>query len=143
MNHWTSKLPANACSEAVRWCKTQPSAAAAWDNCEQAGWMFWMLGQTDADRKKLVLAACGCARLALKHTKDPRVLACIETTESWARGEATLDQVIKARKNAHAAAYAAAYASDAAAHVAIRKNVYKQCCDVIRQNFPKPPKLDS
>jgi hypothetical protein len=40
-------------------------------------------------RKKLVLAACGCARLTLPHVPkdETRPLTAIEIAEKWARGE--------------------------------------------------------
>jgi hypothetical protein len=49
-----------------------------------------LAGPTESEsRKKLILAACGCARLALKHIKkgEDRPRLAIETTEAWARGE--------------------------------------------------------
>ncbi|MCV5968765.1 putative immunity protein, partial [Lactococcus petauri] len=70
-------------------------------------------------RETLVLAACECARTALPFTKDPRVLVCIETTERWCRGEATLAEVRKEMTDAAAYADAdAAYAAYAAAYAA-------------------------
>jgi len=62
-----------------------------------------------------VLAACACARLALPHTSDPRVIVCIETTEAWARGEATIGKVNDVRVAANTVAAAAAHAAHAAA----------------------------
>ena len=75
--------------------------------------MLWIIAKTavESDRKTIVSIACECARLALPYTKDPRVLACIETTEAWTRGEATIEQVRSARWAAYAAADAAAYAA--------------------------------
>ena len=82
--------------------------------------MLWLLGKWAGDpesdsRKKLVLATCECARLALLYIKkgDTRSLKAIETAEAWARGEngTTLDDV---RSAANAAVYAAAYAAYAA-----------------------------
>jgi hypothetical protein len=102
----------NACESAVRFAATHETAQAGWDACERGDWMLWLLGKQSGEpksaaRKPLVLIACECARLALPHTKDPRVLACIETTEKWARGEATIEDVRTARRAAYAAAEAA------------------------------------
>ncbi len=106
------------CPEALAWAADYKSPAKAWRECQDGSWMLWLLGKVAGPpegegRKKLVLAACECARLALPHTKDPRVLACIETTEQWASGAATIAQLREARRAAYAYAafaYAAAYA---------------------------------
>jgi hypothetical protein len=148
--HWSRKLRLlSACSEAVAWAKTQKTFAAAWKTCARGDWMLWLAsklsGSPESDaRKKLVLAACACARLALKHVKlgEDRPRICIETTEKWARGEdgITIDDVRKARRaaedGADAAAYAAAYAAADAA--AARSKVLAECADVVRAQIKAP-----
>lgn len=126
---WTEALVAmRPCEDALTWARSQDTAEAAWTACERGDWMLWLLGKLSGapesdGRKKLVLAACECARLALPYGRDgkhsPRI--AIETAESWARGEgATISQVRHAAAAAYAAAYAAAavyayaYAADAA-----------------------------
>ena len=124
--HWSTKLPADACGEAVTWARTQPSANTAWTTCERPDWMLWLLGRlvkTDDDRKAIVLVACACARTSLKYVKagETRPLKAIETAEAWCRGETTIEQVREARyaaDAASAAASAAAYASASAAAAA-------------------------
>ena len=121
--HWSDVLVgAHACEDALTWAREQSSAREAWASCPRADWMLWIAGKlcdSEERRKKVVFAACQCARTALKHTKDPRVLACIETVERWCVGNATLEEVKKARAAAAAAAaYAAAYAANAAANAA-------------------------
>jgi hypothetical protein len=119
------------CSDAAKWLAEQKTPAPAWKDCQRGDWMMWILGKLSGEpgsdaRKKLVLCACECARLALPHVKagELRPLKAIETAEAWARGEASLDDVREARKAAYAAdAYAdaaayAAYAADAAAYAA-------------------------
>jgi hypothetical protein len=119
----------SACDPAVEWVKrTKGTPAQLWAKCPDATWSLWLAGRAEVGRKAVVLAACDCARLALPYTTDPRVLACIKTTEAWCRGEATIEQVRQAQRGAWAAyaaasaaaayadAYAAAaYAADAAA----------------------------
>ena len=80
--------------------------------------MLWLMAKTGADQKAIVSVACDCAVTALKHTKDPRVKACIDTVRAWVKGKATIEQVQEARAAAYAAAAAAAaaYASYAAAY---------------------------
>ena len=55
----------DACSEAIGWVETQETIEQAWQNCERGDWLLWLIGKLDIDRKRLVLAACECARLSL------------------------------------------------------------------------------
>ena len=112
-----------ACVKASAWSKGK-SLSAAWKDSKRGDWMLWLCGRM-ADkpgwptRKEVVLAACDCAELALKHVPagEDRPRKCIETVRAWAAGTATLDDVLTARRAA--AAYAAdAYASDAASYAA-------------------------
>src|ERR1017187_2989422 len=124
-----------ACPDAVKWSNKYRSAKSAWANCERGDWLLWLAGKKagpvgDEKRKKLVLAACGCARIALpiwqkRYPDDKRVEVCLDTAERWARNEATLEALKVARKNAYAAAnartasaaaFAAASAASAAAY---------------------------
>ena len=110
-------------------------------------------------RETAALAACACARLALVHVPagEGRPLAAIETTERWARGEATLDEVRTARGDAYAAeaaayadadaaaayaaeaaadAYAAAAdAAEAAAYAYARASTLARCADLVREHI--------
>ncbi len=160
-----------ACSEAISlYGKYGDDFQLAWNECTRGDHMLWLLGKQSGapesvGRKQLVLIACECARLALPYTKDPRVLACIETAEKWTRGEATINEVRAARRAADAAdaayaaaaaayaadaayaayaAAAAAYAADAAdaayaAYAAARKKTLKQCADIVRKHVPNSP----
>ena len=135
--HWSAKLsPLGACNNAVAWAATQPSATVAWRECKRGDWMLWLCGKLSGEpesesRRKLVLAACACARLSLHHVKasEFRPLRAIETAEAWARGDAgvTLEEV---RTAAYAAAYLAAYAA-----------AYAKCADIVRAHYPKAPRL--
>ena len=140
--HWSTKLPADACGEAVTWARTQPSANTAWTTCERPDWMLWLLGRlvkTDDDRKAIVLVACACARTSLKYVKagETRPLKAIETAEAWCRGETTIEQVREARYAADAAssaaasasAYASAYAASAAAAASAYASAYAAAAD--------------
>ena len=121
----------NACSEAIEWSKQFKTSQEAWNNCERGDWMLWLLdkqaGKPESkNRKKLVLAACRCARLSLKHIpkNEKRPLKAIQAAEKWAKGVSGVSlQDVKdaAAYAADAAAYAArvaAYAADAAAGAA-------------------------
>ena len=110
-----------ACDEAVEWAQNYKTFPAAWEACKRGDWMLWLAARSGVDRKALVLAACACARPALKYVpkgeKRPRI--AIETAERWARGDATIEDLslTSAASAAYAAAYAAyrAYAASAAA----------------------------
>ena len=101
-----------ACDEATEWVG-EKDLATAWAECPRGDWMLWFAARAGVDRKLLVMAACACARTALRFVPDGelRPLQAIEAAESWCRDEATIDQVQAA---AHAAYYAASHAAYAA-----------------------------
>ena len=162
----------DACQDALDWLREQdhPTLQGAWDVCERADWMLWYAGkqaggQGSTSRRRIVLAACECARTALpiwakEHPDDNRPLFAIETAEAWARGgrgAPNLEDVRDAAASAAdaaaaaaaayaasaAAAYAAdaaAYAADAAADAAVRRSALKEMADTVRKHYPKPPR---
>ena len=160
--HWSVRLTAlGARCEAVIWAKTQPDAATAWRTCRRGDWMLWVAAQAGVDRKRMVMAACAVARTALVHVPagEHRPLRCIEVAEDWCRGGATIEQVLEARRAAHAAADAAAYYAYAAAYAAAAYAAYvayadaanaayddaaaaarsatlKECADIVRRLIP-------
>ena len=143
------------------WLKTQPSLESAWNTCHRGDWMLWATAKVGVDHKVLVRAANACARTALKFTKDPRVSNCLDITDRWCDGQATIEEVKAAREQAWAArkdavyaaasaAYAAAaaaayYAAYAAAYyaayyaayaAAAREKAQKEHADIVRQLIP-------
>ena len=104
----------SACRDAAEYCAKFDTLEAAWLACERGDWLLWFSAKRGVDLKIIVRAACECARLALPHTKDPRVLSCIETAEKWTRGEATIEEVRVLRSVAEAAAASAAASAAAA-----------------------------
>ena len=122
----------NACLSAIEWVKASNSRSleSAWQKCERGDWMLWYAGKKagpvgDEKRKKLVLAACACARLGLptfekRYPGNDVMRVCLDTAEKWTRNEATLEALQVSRRNCYAAADAAAYAAaaDAAAYAA-------------------------
>src|SRR5262245_35150456 len=106
-----------ACSDARNWAKGK-SLTEAWDQCENPRWMLWLLGKTKKSRKVVVTIAVEFAESVAHHAaKYPAVAECIAVTKKWIAGDATIEEVRKARAAA-AAAYAAAYAAAAAAAAA-------------------------
>lgn len=127
----------NACMCALKWVNGK-GAKSAWEKCNRPDWLFWICGQLGVERKQIVLAACKCARLALKFVKkgEDRPRICIETTEAWCAGKATVEEVRKAKTEARAAAFSAAFSADAADAsdaADARIKMRKQCCDEIRK----------
>ena len=138
--HITYLKKLNACGNAVEWAGQFPTLQRAWDVCERGDWMLWLLGKQSGppkskSRKKLVLAACKCARLALKYIPkdEKRPLKAIQVAEKWSRGDTSIS--LQDIRNAAAAAYAAA-AADAAAD-AVRTKILKKCADIVRKDYPK------
>jgi hypothetical protein len=150
------------CEEATDWLSGHSDPQQAWEACERGDWMLWLLGHLSGPplsegRRPLVLAACECARLTLPHTKDGRVLVCIETAERWAGGEASAEELREAQADAdayaaaaadadaYAAAAADAYAAaaaDADAYAdadAARKKTQAECAVIVRRHYPKAP----
>ena len=121
------------CADAMAWLREreQSSPEAAWRECGRGDWMLWLVGRA-ASRRKLVLAACECARLALRHvpTGEERPLLAIETAEAWARRRPGIPL-------ASVGSAAAASAADATA----RQRVLKECSDIVRKHFPQAPRL--
>ena len=108
-----------ACSDARKWVKLHKGTSRAmWNDCENGSWMLWIAARLGVDRKTIVRAACACARESLKYVRpgEDRPRICIETTERWTQGLATIEEVRQAKYSADAAADAAyaAYAADAA-----------------------------
>lgn len=153
-----------ACVEAQEWFSNfEGTLEESWLQCNRGDWMLWLLAKLEADRKRIVLSACDCARLVLHLNSDKRVLAAIETAEAWTRGEATLrdlDRAAEAAKAAEAATWAteaawaawaawtaaraaeaatwaagaAAWAAEAAKAAAWAETL-SQCADIVRQHF--------
>ena len=94
-----------ACSEAVEWAKGYPTLQAAWDACERADWMLWLVARVDGEIRPVTrLAMCACARTALRYVPagEDQPLRAIETGERFARGEATAEEMADARADAGA-----------------------------------------
>lgn len=130
-----------ACSEA-RHADDGKSLRQVWNSCDRGGWLLWLADKLDIDRKLIVLAACDCARTALKFVPadESRPLRAIETAEAWCRGEAAIEQVnaaYAAANAAYAAIAADAAASEAAnAAYAAYAAAENQCADLVRARIP-------
>jgi len=114
--------------------------------------MLWLAGKlcrTMPQRKKLTLAACACARTALKYVPkgDKRPLVAIQTAERWARGVpgVTLENVATAgaaeAAKAARAAWDAAGDAGVAARNAARLRALEFMSNIVRRHYPRAPRL--
>ena len=161
MKFQTKLKQLDACKDAIEWAKDYKTFQEVWDNCERADWLLWIAGNMSDKgintRKDIVLCACKCARLSLKHMPkdEKRPLKAIQTAERWAKGKATIGEVRSAANAAYAAAYAAyaanaAYAAAYAAYAANAANAayaanaaayaaeHKKMCKIIRKMLKCP-----
>ena len=143
MTHWSdSIIKLNACSEAVKWCLTQPSLDVAWDRCQRGDWMIWILGRLNTsapwsdERKPLVRVSVECSEQSLQYANSDTINAtlwCLDSIRRWCGGEADRDEVDAAANAAYAAAYAA--------YAAARYRSLAASAKIVRRHFPKPPRL--
>lgn len=88
--------------EALPWLRALPTSTSpehAYAICDRGDWLLWLARTVQVDRKRLVLAACACARPALVHARDAALRTAVEVAEAWARGEAT-DAVLSEARTA-------------------------------------------
>jgi hypothetical protein len=98
----------DACKAAVAWLEDSEhqTLAEAWNACERADWMLWLLARMYPDAPgPFRLACCACAETALRFVPkgEDRPRIAIETARRYARGLATPAEL--------AAAWAAAWAA--------------------------------
>jgi hypothetical protein len=130
-----------ACSEGVAWSSQYDvDKDRAWSECVRGDWLLWFAGKLSGPpdspaRRKVVLCACECARLALPYVRpdDVHPRQAIELAERWAGGEGVTAEMMQAggaiQRFADAAAAVvaavtakASYSSHAAAAAAFAAN---------------------
>ena len=118
----------DACEPAVEWVGSK-TLREAWDTCERADWMLWLLRKAGCDLRTLTHCKVVCAEYARDKMTDPRSIAALNGAWAFVRGEISEEELERLAADADAyyaadaaaayayyAAYAAAYAyADAAA----------------------------
>src|SRR3990167_9180612 len=102
-----------------------PTLQEGWDNCEDARYMLRLLflatpyRRGDETHKRLVSITNAVARTVLPFEGKYKEVTkkCLDTTDKWCRGEASIEEV-RAAANAAYDADDAAYAVDAATYAA-------------------------
>lgn len=88
----------DACYNASIWADDYGTIGEAWLACGRGDWLLWLAHRLCVSRQAITLAACKCARLAPSHAVGKNLaLTCIEVAEDWARGNAEVVQVQKAK----------------------------------------------
>ena len=146
----------NPCGDAMIWLSRRLDAATAWRECPRGDWMLWLLGRCSGppeseSRRRLVLAACDCADLALPFARGVNAGEAVRVARGWAMQDGTTLEQVRDAAAADAAAAAAAYAyaanaaADAAAAyaayaaAAARIKALSRCADIVRKHYPNPP----
>jgi hypothetical protein len=107
----------SACNEATSWVNDL-TVEQAWQTCERADWMLWALARTDFPQTELVRLCVEIARTVQHLNPDPRVSKCLDITEAWCDGKASLEEIEKARIATYDAANAAFTTANAIANAA-------------------------
>jgi hypothetical protein len=137
----------NACPPAVEWAEAgnYKTLQAAWDACERADWMCWLLVNLYPHTTGQVrLTLCACARTALRYVPagEERPRLAIECAERYARGLAADDELAAARAAASDAAWdAARSAAWSTARSAAWSAALKEMSVIVRTLIPDPENL--
>ena len=125
--------------------------------------MLWLAKRLNVDDRKLTLTKATCANQVRHLMKDQRSLDALDACFRYANGEisrSALDIYAAAAASAASAAYSAAYsaaayaaacAADAACAAAVyaagaaaydaRTKTLAECATIVREHYPKPPRL--
>ena len=130
-----------ACQEAREWAGAR-TATETWEQCERADWLLWWAAKTEANtHQQVVLAACACARRALRFVSEgeDRPRLAIEAAERWAAEPTKDNQRAAAAAEAAAAEAEAAWAEAARAEAeAAAAAEHKELCVLIRAMLVLP-----
>jgi len=124
----------NACQDAKLWSAGK-TLSQAWQECQRADWMLWLLGRSQINKKIIATIAVECAESCAHNAKDyPAVAECIAVVKRFLAGEATQDELLAARSAAWAAAELAAWAAARAAAWGAESMAWVANCEIIRKH---------
>ena len=94
----------NACQEAKLWAAGK-TLSQAWQECQRADWMLWLLGRSPINKKIIATIAVEFAETCVHNAKDyPAVAECITTVKKYLSGQATQEELAAAESAALATA---------------------------------------
>jgi len=90
----------NASTSVMEWVGNK-NFHAAWNECERADWLLWMVTRKLHEegwptRQEIVLATCSCVRkfaLPLVPASDKRPRLAVKMAEQWAQGKISTEEV--------------------------------------------------
>ena len=130
-----------ACEDGYEWSEGFDNPAEWWNSFDRGDWMLWVIcriidRKDDAHLRKITLAKARCAKLVLHLMKDERSRRAVEVAEQYGLGKATRQELAAA-----AAAYTG-YAAAAAAAAATRREVLKECAEIVKELYSVEDVLD-
>ena len=144
---------------------------SAWQASRSGAWMLWLAQEHNGPRQPMVLAAAGCADLALARVKQGPLHVAVETARQWAYGNVTEADVAAAHEAADEVYHRACQANFrglrirselqlevagtaacttarfalgqhvSACHRTVRAFGSAACADVVRRYYPVAPEL--
>ena len=108
----------NACQDAKLWASGK-TLSQAWQECQRADWMLWLLGRSSINKKTIATIAVEFAEACAHNAKNyPAVAECITTVKKYLSGQATQEELAAAKSSAWSAVLAAESAEESAARAA-------------------------
>jgi hypothetical protein len=95
-----------ACKEVVEWAKDYASLEEAWNACERADWMMWLLAKMAGKKgwpikREIVSLACDFAQDALpvfeQTYSESCVRDCISVLRKWIANKASTEKLLAAK----------------------------------------------
>jgi hypothetical protein len=109
----------DACQSAQEWAKGMTIEQAI-EQCHRGDWLLWLAQRLEVDKRLLVGAAGHCVNTVRHLMTDERSRNCVDVCIKYGSGEATNDELAKARAGARAAAANAAARGEYWAAIAAR-----------------------
>lgn len=150
-------LKLGPCHHAVEWLNKQPDWQTAWNVCEKASWMIWLLIRLEHITNRQLVYAC-FKIISSVSTENQAIYECLFAIEACCNAEIGYSLVLEKMKaldlnqiddktrfhnkavyhlgRAIRSRYACA---DAVCYVLGYSITDKECCNIIREHFPHEP----